>query len=138
MASDPTDGYKIASIRAVQTFLGGSPASSNPLSAFNRIQWPASIESGVRFRSKRAGAPIARLRSTLGGALSGGADPHHPASGRAGKTAVFKSRLPLERLNKEIKRRTDVVGSNAFHVQVPNEPAIERLVGAVLLENNEE
>ena len=41
---------------------------------------------------------------------------------------------PLERLNKEIKRRTDVVGESRF----PNEAAIERLVGAVLLENNEE
>jgi transposase-like protein len=52
--------------------------------------------------------------------------------------AKLHSTNPLQRLNKEIKRRTDVVGSNASRVQVPNEAAIERLVGAVLLENNEE
>src|SRR5215204_3779337 len=39
---------------------------------------------------------------------------------------------PLERLNKEVKRRADVVGI------FPGEPSIVRLIGAVLLEANDE
>jgi transposase-like protein len=46
--------------------------------------------------------------------------------------AKLHSTNPLERLNKEVKRRADVVGI------FPNEASITRLIGAMLLERNDE
>ena len=58
--------------------------------------------------------------------------------------AKLHSTNPLERVNGEIKRRTQVVGLADFpelrsrSCSLPNEAAITRLVGAILLEQNDE
>jgi transposase-like protein len=53
-------------------------------------------------------------------------------AGPAGTAILIPDTNPIERLNGEIKRRTDVVGIFL------NEAAIVRLVGAILIEQNDE
>jgi transposase-like protein len=50
----------------------------------------------------------------------------------SGHRAKIHSTKPIERLNGEVKRRTDVLGI------FPNEAAITRLAGAILLEQSNE
>jgi transposase-like protein len=63
-------------------------------------------------------------------------DSEHDVLAYMGFPAQHRAKLhsvnPLERLNKEVKRRADVVGI------FPSEAAILRLIGAVLLEANDE
>jgi len=85
-------------------------------------------------RQWRAVADQLRKRFPKIGALMDKAEPDvlaHLNFPKAHRLQIHSTN-PLERLNAEIKRRTDVVGI------FPNEAAIVRLVGALLLEQNDE
>jgi putative transposase len=85
-------------------------------------------------RQWRAVADQLRERFPKIGALMDEAEPDvlaHMSFPKAHRLQIHSTN-PLERLNAEVKRRTDVVGI------FPNEAAIVRLVGALLLEQNDE
>ena len=81
-------------------------------------------------QGRRPAAPQAAQARHLPGRGRGRRARLHDLPGRT--PAKLHSTNPLERLNGEIKRRTEVVGI------FPNEDAIVRLVGAILLEQNDE
>jgi len=86
-----------------------------------RAQW-RQVADGLRERFERLAAAMDEAEDDVLAYMS-----FHPDH-----WTKISSTNPLERLNSEIKRRTNVVGI------FPNEAAIVRLVGALMLEQNDE
>jgi transposase-like protein len=105
--------------RVVSAFIGTAFAQNDPRSA--RDQWRR-VADQLRTSVPRLAALMDQAEGDVLAYMG------FPAAHRA----KLHSTNPLERLNGEIKRRTDVVGI------FPNDAAITRLVGAILLEQNDE
>jgi transposase-like protein len=105
--------------RVVAAFIGTAFAQDHAEAA--RTQW-RQVADQLRPRVPKLAAMMDEAESDVLAYMS------FPAAHRP----KLHSTNPIERLNGEIKRRTDVVGI------FPNEAAIVRLVGAILLEQNDE
>jgi transposase-like protein len=105
--------------RVVSAFIATAFAQNDAEAA--RTQW-RHVADQLRLRVPKLAAMMDEAEADVLGYMS------FPAAHRA----KLHSTNPIERLNGEIKRRTDVVGI------FPNEDAIVRLVGAILLEQNDE
>ena len=105
--------------RVVSAFIGTAFAQNDADAA--RAQW-RQVADQLRQRVKKLAEFMDEAETDVLAYLS------FPAAHRP----KLHSTNPIERLNGEIKRRTQVVGI------FPNEEAITRLVGAILLEQNDE
>jgi transposase-like protein len=105
--------------RVVSAFIGTAFAQDDAETA--RAQW-RQVADQIRPKVAKLAALMDEAETDVLAFMSFPKD-HRPK---------IHSTNPLERLNGEIKRRTEVVGI------FPNEEAITRLVGAILLEQNDE
>jgi putative transposase len=104
--------------RVVSAFIGTAFAQEDAEAA--RLQW-RQVADQLRPKVPKLAALMDEAEADVLAFMSFPKD-HRPK---------IHSTNPLERLNGGIKRRTEVVGI------FPNEPAIIRLVGAILLEQND-
>jgi len=105
--------------RVVSAFIATAFAQDTPAAA--KAQW-RTVADQIRFKVPKLAAIMDEAEDDVLAYMT------FPKEHRA----KLHSTNPIERLNGEIKRRTDVVGI------FPNDEAIIRLVGALLLEQNDE
>ena len=122
LAYVPKGQQSMASASLRQAFLQDTPEKAQAVwrtaADQMRAKWP---RLGVFMDDSEHDVPAQTLWVSL--AYMGFPEQHR---------AKLHSTNPLERLNKEVKRRADVVGI------FPSEQSILRLIGAVLLEQNDE